>query len=782
MEKIRKYLFILYLPVVVFFCFSGNSGDVPFCTLIEDSTGELLGARIASDGQWRFPGKDTVPEKYLKALIAFEDRRFYAHQGIDPIAVIRALIHNIKQKKAAEGGSTISMQTVRLMRRGKKRTFKEKMIETLLAVRLEATTDKRKILALYAANAPFGGNVVGIEAAAWRYFGRSADELSWGEAATLAVLPNSPALIHPGRNRNALKLKRDALLDNMMATGIIGVDDCALAKIEPLPENPLPLPRSAPHLLDKVTGEFPGQRIRTTISSGLQQSVNAILEIHAQTFRANMVNNAAVIVARIESGEVIAYAGNIADEDGRHGASVDIIAAPRSTGSILKPFLYAAMLDEGEILPGTLVPDMPFHVAGFSPRNYSRSFDGAVSAHDALTRSLNVPAVRMLADYNVEKFYQLLKDLGMTTLNRPPVHYGLSLILGGAEGTLRDIAGMYADMARTVNHFGANSGRYNMRDRKKLTYLKDGNATDEKPVYTSSGTIGAAAIFQTIETLSELNRPEEESSWEMFSSGRKIAWKTGTSYGNRDAWSVGITPDYVVGVWVGNASGEGRPMLTGVGYAAPLMFDIFSLLPYSKRWFDRPYDEMSKIAVCRRSGHRAGEYCTDTDSVWVASAGLSSNVCPYHRLIHLDSDGKYRVNSSCYPPHRMIHRSWFVLPPAQEWYYRRRHAGYRPLPPIDPRCAIDDMSPIQMIYPSSGISVVPTKQLSGETGKIVMQAAHSRPQSVLSWHIDEQYIGETHENHQLAYLPKPGNHTITLIDDEGYSLAVPFTVLSAPKR
>jgi penicillin-binding protein 1C len=780
MEKIKKYwIFALYFPVVVFFCFSGYSGDVPYCTVIEDSNGELLGARIASDGQWRFPGKDTVPEKYLKALITFEDKRFYSHRGIDPAAVIRALMHNIRRKKTAEGGSTISMQTVRLMRKGKKRTLKEKIIETLLAVRLEASTSKRKILALYAANAPFGGNVVGIEAAAWRYFGRNAADLSWAEAATLAVLPNSPALIHPGRNRNALKVKRDVLLDNIMEKGIISADDCMLAKIEPLPENPLPLPRSAPHLLDKIADRFSGQRIRTTISSGLQQSVNAILEIHAQTFRANMVNNAAVIIAKTENGEVIAYAGNIAGEDVRHGASVDIISAPRSTGSILKPFLYAAMLDGGEILPGTLIPDIPFHVAGFSPRNYNKSFDGAVSAHDALTRSLNVPAVRMLADYNVEKFHMLLKDMGMTTLNKPPMHYGLSLILGGAEGTLWDIAGMYADMARTVNHFGANSGRYNMRDMKKLNYLKNKNTADEKPVYASSGIISAAAIFQTIETLSELNRPEEESSWEMFSSGRKIAWKTGTSYGNRDAWSVGITPDYVVGVWVGNASGEGRPLLTGVGYAAPLMFDIFSLLPHSKKWFDRPYDEMSKIAVCRRSGHRAGEYCTETDSVWVALAGLSSNVCPYHRLIHLDSDEKYRVNSSCYPPHRMVHRPWFVLPPAQEWYYRRRHAGYRPLPPIDPRCSIDDLSPMQMIYPSYGISVVATRQLSGEKGKIVLQAAHSRPESIIYWHVDEQYIGKTHENHQMAYLPNPGNHTITLIDDEGYSLVVPFSVMSA---
>ncbi|MDR1129366.1 MAG: penicillin-binding protein 1C [Prevotellaceae bacterium] len=778
-DKIRKYCIpALYLAVVAFFCFPVRYADFPYCTVMEDSGGELLGAKIASDGQWRFPGKETFPEKYVKALITFEDKRFYSHRGVDPTAIVRALIHNAGKGKTVEGGSTISMQTVRLMRRGKKRTIKEKVIETLLAVRLEARMSKRKILALYASGAPFGGNVVGIEAAAWRYFGRNAAEMSWAEAATLAVLPNSPALIHPGRNRNALKTKRDALLDNMMEKGIISMNDCMLAKIEPLPENPLPLPRSAPHLLDKIADRFPGKRIRTSISSELQQSVNAVVDIHARTFKANMVNNAAVIVVETESGNVTAYTGNIVGGNDRHGASVDIISAPRSTGSILKPFLYAAMLDEGEILPGTLIPDIPFHVAGFSPHNYNRSFDGAVSAHDALIRSLNVPSVRMLADYNVEKFHLLLKDLGMTTLTKPPMHYGLSLILGGAEGTLWDITGMYADMARILRHFGGNSGRYNMRDTKKLNYIKDEDAEEETPVYSSSGLISAAAIYQTLETLAELNRPEEESSWMMFSSGRKIAWKTGTSYGNRDAWAIGITPEHVVGVWVGNASGEGRPLLTGVGYAAPLMFDVFNLLPRSKGWFGRPYDEMSRIAVCRQSGHRAGEYCADTDSIWVTQAGLQAGVCPYHRLIHLDRDEKYRVNSSCYPPHEMVHKSWFVLPPAQEWYYRRRHADYRPLPPINPDCSIDDFSPMQMIYPTYGISVVATKQLDGKKGKIVLQAAHNRAKSTVYWHIDEQYIGETHDNHQMAYLPEPGNHTITLIDDEGYSLVVPFIVRS----
>ncbi|MDR0560399.1 MAG: penicillin-binding protein 1C [Prevotellaceae bacterium] len=775
---VKKWFpFGVYTCLVIFLWSPYKTISDPYCTVIESSDGELLGAGIASDGQWRFRERENLPDTYIQSTVVFEDKRFYRHQGIDFIAILRALNRNIGSGKATEGASTISMQVVRLMRKGKKRTFKEKIIETLYALKLETQFSKREILALYASNAPFGSNVVGIDAASWRYFGRNAADLSWCEAATLAVLPNAPSLIHPGKNRETLKNKRNELLNRLHEKKIINDEMLTVSKIEHLPDKPLPMPRLSPHLLDKISYSYRGKRIKTTISRQLQQSVSNLTESYVKTYKANLVHNAAVIVAEIESGNVLAYAGNVIEGNSQHGGSVDMITAPRSSGSILKPFLYAAMLDDGAMLPDALVPDIPLHIAGFSPHNFSRSFDGAVPASEALTRSLNVPAVKMLAEYNVEKFHRLLKDLGMTTITKPAGHYGLSLILGGAEATLWDVAGMYADMARTVNNFGKNSGRYSSLDRKKLNYIMDSShGKTEKNGFSRSGIINAAAIWQTLEALSELNRPEEESSWKMFSSGRKIAWKTGTSYGNRDAWAVGVTPDYLVGVWVGNASGEGRPLLTGVGYAAPLMFDVWNLLPRSKEWFRQPFDEMTKIATCRESGRRAGEHCENIDSIWVNEAGLSTGVCPYHRLIFLDRDEKYRVNSSCCPVHEMLSRKWFVLPPAQEWYFKQRHLSYRPLPPADPRCTDDEHSPMQMIYPGNGISIVAARQFDGKKGKIVFQAAHNKNNSTIYWHIDEQYIGSTTSNHQIACLPESGNHVLTIVDDEGHSLITVFTV------
>ncbi|MDR1055249.1 MAG: penicillin-binding protein 1C [Prevotellaceae bacterium] len=781
LNVLLKYKALAILLVLfLFFSFSLPSSlfITPTSSLIEDSTGELLGAHIAADGQWRFPACEKAPEKFAKAIVAFEDRRFYMHPGIDGIAIGRSLVQNIRQKRISQGGSTITMQVIRLMRQQKQRTIKEKLIEAYLAIRMETSYTKDEILALYASHAPFGSNVVGIDAASWRYFGRDANDLSWAEAATLAVLPNSPALIHPGRNRDALLRKRNLLLEDMLAQGIIDEETCELSKNEALPDKPHPLPMHAPHLLDKVSIKYPGKRVSTTILLTLQERVNNIVERYNQDFKANKINSIAVLVLDVETGKTLAYVGNAYDpNDEINGSSVDIITAPRSTGSILKPFLYAAMLDEGELLPNMLIMDIPLYIAGFSPNNYNKTFDGAVPAHRVLERSLNVPSVRMLYDYNIEKFYVLLKKMGMTTLRHHSMHYGLSLILGGAEGTLWDITAIYANMARTVNHYPKYYGEYNMYDWHKAYYLQQQESEYQKTRLSNVPVISAAAIWQTITALAEVNRPEEESSWKVFSSSRRIAWKTGTSYGNRDAWAIGITPDYAVGVWVGNASGEGRPLLTGVGYAAPVLFDIFNLLPNTHRWFNQPFDEMTITPICRKSGHIATNLCTEVDSLWIVNRRLESETCPYHIMVHLSNDMKYRVSSDCYPVNEMVHTSWFVLPPAQEWYYKSKNADYRTLPPIHPNCLHTETRKIMdLIYPANNITIVIPRLLDGSEGKVVFQAAHRRADASIFWHIDDEFVGTTQGTHRLACAPLPGKHTLIIVDEDGNVTQTRFSV------
>ena len=425
--------------------------DDAVSSVLEARDGSLLGARIASDGQWRFPGRDSVPGKYAAAVIAAEDQRFRWHPGVDPLALARAAWTNLRAGKVVGGGSTITMQVIRMSRGSRPRTYREKFVEAALALRLELGTDKDEVLALYAAHAPFGGNVVGLEAAAWRYFGRGPADLSWAEAAMLAVLPNNPGAVHPGRSRAELLEKRDRLLGRLQETGTIDAEELELALLEPLPDAPRPLPQVAPHLLQTLAAGDggAGRRYASTLDAALQRLVGDVASRQSRSLASMGIRHLAALVVDNRTFEVVAYVGNSRWAVGEGtGHAIDLIRRPRSTGSILKPLLFARMLDAGEILPETLVPDIPSQFAGYRPENYDREFRGAVPARTALARSLNVPAVWMLRRHGVDRFYDFLRGMGMTTLHRPPGDYGLTLVLGGAEGTLWDITGMYANVAR----------------------------------------------------------------------------------------------------------------------------------------------------------------------------------------------------------------------------------------------------------------------------------------------------------------------------------------------
>jgi len=762
----------LSLPVVRFEAYTN--------TILENQDGELLSARITADGQWRFPPCDSVPYKLSQCIRYYEDEYFHFHPGINPVSLSKALFRNIRAGRIVSGGSTISMQVVRLSRKGKPRTITQKVIEIVLALRLELALSKEEIFGLYASYAPFGGNVVGIDAAAWRYYGRPAHKLSWGEAATLAVLPNAPALIYPGRNQEALRLKRDGLLQKLEMKGVIDSTSSELASFESLPSRPHPLPQLTPHLLDRAEKEgLAGSRVRTTIDLDLQERVSMLVERHHQHLRQNEIHNAAVLLIQVPEQKVIAYVGNTRSEDESNGSFVDIIDAPRSSGSILKPLLYTFMLDEGEILPDMLVPDIPTHISGYSPLNFDHTYSGAVPASTALVRSLNVPAVRMLRSYGLEKFHSKLQALGFSSIARNPGHYGLTLILGGAEVRLWDLCRVYAGMANSLNHFQEYDYKYDQGEYKAPAWFLDkgsGTGSRPDPNLKNSGIMSAASIWQCFETLTELERPNQEGAWEQFSSSKTIAWKTGTSFGYRDAWAIGLNPDYLVGVWVGNADGEGRPGLTGVNVAAPLMFDVFALLP-SSAWFETPYDEMIEIEICSTSGFRAGPDCDLTEIRMVPEAGERMEVCPYHRIIHLDQNEQFRVHSACYETGKMVNTSWFVLPPVMEWYRKRKDPRYHSLPPFLPGCGEGNEKPMELIYPKETRQVFIPRGLDGRLSRVVFEAAHRESGVTIHWHLDDQYLGETSHIHQLEFLAPEGIHILTLVDSNGNILEKTFEVV-----
>lgn len=751
----------------------------PTSYVIEDADGELLGATIADDGQWRFPFNEKVPEKFAQCIIRFEDKRFPYHPGVDPLAMLRAARQNLRSGKTVSGGSTLTMQVIRLSR-NKRRNLYQKLIESILAFRLELTHSKNNILALYASNAPFGSNVVGVDAAAWRYYGRSADKLSWGEMAALAVLPNAPALVHPGKNRPLLLNKRNRLLDQLRKEKIIDSTTCDLAKLEPLPEEPKPLPQLAPHLLQRFKKELPrgGHTLaRTTIQRNLQNTVTRIVEQHHRELKGNGINNICALVIEVNSGNTLAYAGNAYHpEIAEFQSNVDIITARRSPGSTLKPLLYAAALSDGSLLPHTLIPDIPTLIGGYTPQNFDHDYDGAVPASRALSRSLNVPAVRMLRDYKYPRFYDLLKTVGINSLNQPADHYGLSLILGGCEVTPWDMAGVYAGMARSLIHAHRNKGKILSEDFYAPHYLlkQDPAREAQSSVFNFFDPVSIGYMFQAME---EVMRPGEEGLWKQFSSAQRVAWKTGTSFGFRDAWAVGVTPRFVIVVWTGNASGEGRPGLIGVQTAAPVMFDILRALPVSS-WFEPVADLGTPVAVCRQSGFRANTDCPDVDTLNAPPNGMYAPLCPYHTLVHLSPDQRYRVSERCAAPSAMVHRSWFVLPPTMEWYYKRRHYDYLSLPPFLAGCeGREQQLPLALVYPAPNARIYVPKEITGQRGKVVFTAAHQKPDARIFWHLDENYIGTTIHTHQIALDPVPGVHFITIVDEAGERITRRFEVL-----
>lgn len=469
-----------------------------------------------------FPGVDSVPYKFEQSVLLFEDEYFHWHPGFNPVSMMRAFWQNLRSGEVISGGSTITMQVMRLSQ-GRNRSVWSKLIETLQATRLELQYSKADILKIYASHAPFGGNVVGIEAASWRYFGRPAHQLSWSESALLAVLPNAPALIHPGKNRERLLAKRNRLLQKLLVKNRIDTTEYWLSCEEPLPEKPLALPQLAPHLLTRFMNEAPNQKHATTLDLYLQTRTTQTVGNFHSIYRHNQIHNMAALIVANKTGEVLSYVGNTPAYEGFHGNDVDVITASRSTGSILKPFLYAAALQDGVILPEMLLPDVPTYYADFSPKNYTRKFDGAVPAHTALSRSLNVPAVRLLDDYGTEKFCALLKKIKLSTINRPASHYGLSLILGGAEANLWDLAGAYASMARILTTYTQHNSQYNTQAFRAPTLVTSSGHSAESYTFQQPA-LSASSIHFTLEALTNVQRPEEETGWENFSSGRKIAY------------------------------------------------------------------------------------------------------------------------------------------------------------------------------------------------------------------------------------------------------------------
>ena len=755
-------IFLLLIGYFFFFLLPRPLFDSDYSSLLYSSEGELLNAHIAEDEQWRFPKSDSIAPKIETCLLHFEDEYFYYHWGINPISFVKALKLNLKKGKNSRGASTLTMQVVRLFRNHPPRTYLEKLYEILLAFRLECTYSKKEILKQYLTHAPFGGNIVGVETASWRYFGRKSQDLSWAESATLAILPNAPSVIYPGKNQNRLLAKRNQLLLKLYKDGEMSQEDYELAIQEAPPQRMYSLPNKAPHLLNYTSQYSENPIIYSTLQAHLQQRVQDIVALHHQNLKQNFIQNIAALVIDTKTGQILAYIGNA--QDSVEGAQVDMIHRPRSSGSTLKPFLYASMMDEGALSPQTILPDIPMDIGGYQPQNSNHQFDGIVMAKDALTRSLNIPWIMALRDFGYEKFYHTLQKLGFSFFDKSARHYGLSLVVGGGDVSMLQLANAYRNMA--LKTLDIQPTKFPIIAHEDIV-LKE---SDEIP-------FSKAACYTTLETLSNVVQPENELGW-IYQASQKLAWKTGTSHGFKDAWAVGVNANYTLVVWAGNAEGLGRPNLTGIKVAAPVLFDILNILPKKENaWFPKPSSQLKQTAICAHSGAAPTSLCPQKSYVALPAEAPSLKLCKYHRELNLNEELTYQVNSNCYEIARMRKKVFFVLPSIQAYYYKAKNPFYMAPPPYLPDCgsqatATEQRIQIQFPLPNATIRIPQV-----ENNKVVFKAVSQHANANLYWYVDKELVATTQGTHHIALSLNAGTHLLAIQDASGHIVQRTFHVV-----
>lgn len=763
-----KFPFLWFFLILwyVFFALPSRLFERHYSHVLLDSNGALLNVGLSSDEQYRFP-INKVPFKFKKALLQFEDQYFYYHPGISPPGILRAVVLNLKEQRIVSGASTISMQVVRLMQERKGKSWKDKILEIILATRLELKYSKEEILELYAAHAPFGGNIVGVEAASWRYFGKELHDITWAEAATLAVLPNAPSLIHPGKNRSVLLRKRNKLLFDLWQDGVMDKEAYDLSLEEPLPERPQAFPNHAFHLLQYYKKLNPqGGFYHTSLNKTQQIQINNQAKWYADQLLAEDIHNLGVLLVDNELGEVLAYVGNTPNAQQTDYYN-DMILTPRSTGSTLKPFLFALALQKGIISSQSVLPDIPVQMGHYNPKNFDYDYEGLVAAQEALYRSLNIPMVFLLRKYGLSPFHQNMKKLGMN-LSHEAQHYGMSLILGGAEVRPWDLCEMYANLAQSCNG----------TPWRSLT-LSKGDVASDQIGYPIKGN----AAYVTFKSLSMLQRPVSEQNWSQYESAYRISWKTGTSYGFRDAWAVGSNRKYTLCVWVGNADGEGKPGLTGVGKAAPLLFQIFNGLN-QKRWFTEPNQGLKSIALCSKSGAPSGKYCnTIKVSTELNQTALKVKKCALHQRFYLDKNSGLRANRSCLDEEQLIQKSFLVMKPVEAQYYAQKHPDFEYVPNWLPKCAPSvEEEVVALVYPKRNSEILLPLDFNQKRSSFVAQAAHSDKNAVLQWFLDDKWIGETAHVHKLGVQCASGNHVLSVVDESGNKSVITFKLKLTSKN
>lgn len=730
----------------------------PSGTRVLDRDGTELRRYLASDSMWRFPVTlDEVSPELVTALVESEDRWFYHHPGVNPLAVVRAAWTNLTAGRVVSGASTIPMQIAR-MADPRERTLSAKIIETFRALQLTLNHSKTELLEIYLNTAPFGGNISGVGAASRLYFNKPPDRLSLGECALLAVLPRAPNRYNPARHPKRAMTIRDHVLRQLADREVITPDEATRAMRQPMVAKRRPSPMLAPHFTLLAKNRLGAQSsLETSLDLKKQRTLEKLLTRHAQRIRQIGITNGAAVVMDRKTREILALVGSADFFDDTTQGQVNNAQAPRSPGSTLKPFLYALAFDKGLAIPQSRLLDVPTDFSGYSPDNYSGTFSGQVTTTEALSRSLNVPAVRLLARMGLEDFHTLLTRGGLKTVDQPAEHYGLPLALGSCEVRLLDLVNLYATLAE-------GGGHHPWR-------VTQGKPEPAMPLFTPE----AARAISDI--LTQVTRPDMPDSWRLTRDRPAAAWKTGTSYGHRDAWAVGFGRTLAVGVWVGNPDGTAVKGISGAAHAGPLFFDVLHALEPTSRELDLPdTPNMRSVKLCAVSRMPAGPDCPNTIA---ASAGpkLTLHRCTDHKRVLTDRETGLLLVGTCLTTRPAIAKVVTTCPPELAAWLASQGKPVPSLPKLSPTCTdVPFGNGPDILSPSPTTIYVLRTDAPTQFQQIALKAVSTNPTQTLWWYVDGRFIGTTDDQKQLFHPMKPGSHTASVTDEQGRTSSVAFQV------
>ncbi len=736
-------LFLLFLLLNLLFPLPDK---VEYSTVITDDRGEILNAYLTRDEKWRMRTElEEISPLLRKTIIAKEDRYFYSHPGVNLFAIARAAVRNILRLKRTSGASTITMQVARALE-PRPRNLWSKLVESFRAFQLEWKYSKNEILQLYLNIVPYGGNIEGVKAASLLYFKKNPDHLSLAEITALSIIPNRPSSLVIGRNNGLIVEERNRWLRKFADDGVFTRKEIEDAITEPLDASRGVVPHHAPHLSYKLKKNG-GTLIPTAIQLNTQLKTEKLVADYIRSQRLRNIRNAAVVIIDNRTHRVITYIGSADFTDTTDGGQVNGANAIRQPGSTLKPLLYAMCFDEGLLTPKTVVTDVPVNYEGYAPENYDRKFNGYVTIEHALEHSLNIPAIKSLQLLTREKLIQALARCNFIQVQKDQRKLGLSMVLGGCGTTLEELTGLFASFA--------NEGVYT-----RPAFLRTETAVP------GTRLVSPAAAYMVNEILSKVSRPDFPLNWMATERMPKIAWKTGTSYGRRDAWSIGYNKNYTVGVWAGNFSGVGVADLSGANIATPLLFRIFNTIDYNndKEWFQQP-DDIDIRQVCSETGLPPAAHCTNLVTDYFIPLVSTTRTCANLQEIMVSADEKISYCKGCAPVAGFRKKEYKLIDPDMQSWMEERRVSYQKIPPHNPDCELIFKGNAPIIqFPVNGAEYLISRK-NPEPLQLICKTANDV--SRVYWYINNKFYKSCQAGEKQFFLPEEGPVKISCTDDKG---------------